>query len=253
MSIPAIANSKPGENHGDQRSESCHNGRERGYGRRCRRAGGGYQMRVCHDQDYHDVNCPAASGRDRSENRPNTIRCSTLSAAFTCSSSTSRCAASSRSRAFSARSSSTSRTSCRFAPSACASTFSGGASVPASASTSAATATEHSKHPRKPGITHPSRRVAPQSPRAQPPPRQTSEYSRINGPHQVHVSGAVRFCLRYGGYEPVPRELGEPPTAPVPHPATSHHGERASGHTQVDKAAAPSVLLTFRDAVLTVS
>jgi hypothetical protein len=98
---------------------------------------------------------PAASGRDRSEDRPNAIRCSTPSAAFTCSSSASQCAASSRSRAFSARSSSASRASCQFASSACSSASSGGASAPVSASTPAATATEHSEHPRKPGITHP--------------------------------------------------------------------------------------------------
>jgi hypothetical protein len=48
----------------------------------------------------------------------------------------------------------TSRTSCRFASSTCASTSSGGASASVFASTSAATATGHSKHPRKPGITH---------------------------------------------------------------------------------------------------
>ena len=124
---------------------------------------------------------PAASGRDRSEDRPNAIRCSAPSAAFTCSSSASRCAASSRSRAFSARSSSASRASCRFASSACSSASSGGASAPVSASTPAATATEHSEHPRKPGITHPGRRVAPQSPR-RAAQRRTAGHRRCQTP-----------------------------------------------------------------------
>ena len=61
---------------------------------------------------------PCAPGRARSDDRPNTSRCSTASSAFTRSSSASRHASSIRSRVFSARSSAAVRSQRSFASSA---------------------------------------------------------------------------------------------------------------------------------------
>ena len=105
----------------------------------------------------------AAPEADFSDDRPNSIRCSTAKSARSSSSSASRTASRSRRRAFCPRSSaisarclSASSDSCRFASSAASSASSSEASAPlASGTTPAATVTQHSKHPKHPQITHP--------------------------------------------------------------------------------------------------
>ena len=99
-------------------------------------------------------------GRDRSEDRLNTIRCSTASAACACSSSASRFASASRSRAFSFAAPPAPVPSAHW-PAAPRPAFRSGASAPASSSTPAAPATKRSKHHHTPRITHSARCVAP--------------------------------------------------------------------------------------------
>ena len=94
---------------------------------------------------------PGGSGRDRSDDRPNTIRCRTARSARSFPSSAACSAFSARSSSLSSRSSAVSRASSRFASSAAASTSRSDTSASSeSGTTPAPTVTQHSKHPHQP-------------------------------------------------------------------------------------------------------
>ena len=145
------------------------------------------------------------SGRDRSDESPNTIRCRTASAALTRSSSAD-CRAISASRpARASRSSAAVRSQHSFASSAAARAARSDAT---SASEPAATATQHSKHHHQPQITHPTPACRPT--RARGGERPPSPDFRILTPIRLPVIGQT--CHRMHTGEPyhclVMTELG---------------------------------------------
>jgi len=136
---------------------------------------------------------PGGSGRDRSDDRPNTSRCNTARSARSLSISATCPAFSARSRALSARSSPASRASSRFASSAAASTSRSDASAPSeSGTTPATTATRPSKHPQQPLRTPASACRSPQRSWTPTPRHTISEYLRQNT--YFHRTRQVHCC-----------------------------------------------------------